>query len=38
MHTNGCDTLVTRNKADFGDRPNELDPIELIERIKAAGT
>ena len=34
---NGCDALVTRNKADFGDRPNVLDPTELIERIKAAG-
>lgn len=35
---NGCDALATRNKADFGDRPNVLDPAELIERIKAAGT
>lgn len=35
---NGCDALATRNKVDFGDRPNVLDPAELIERIKAAGT
>jgi len=34
---NGCDVLATRNKADFGDRPNVLDPAELIERIKRAG-
>jgi predicted nucleic acid-binding protein len=34
---NGCDALVTRNKTDFGNRPNVLDPTELIERIKAAG-
>lgn len=33
---NGCDALATRNKADFGDRPNVLDPAELIERIKAS--
>lgn len=35
---NGCDALVTRNKGDFGDRPNVLDPAELIDRIKASGT
>jgi predicted nucleic acid-binding protein len=35
---NGCDALATRNKVDFGDRPNVLDPAELIERIKASGT
>jgi predicted nucleic acid-binding protein len=35
---NGCDYLATRNKADFGDHPNVLDPAELIERIKSAGT
>lgn len=34
---NSCDALVTRNKADFGGRPNVLDPAELIERIKAEG-
>jgi predicted nucleic acid-binding protein len=34
---NGCDALVTRNKGDFGDRANVLDPAELIERIKASG-
>lgn len=34
---NGCDALVTRNKGDFGDRPDVLDPAELIERIRAAG-
>ena len=32
---NGCDVLVTRNKSDYGDRANVLDPAELIERIKA---
>ena len=35
---NGCDALTTRNKVDFGNRPNVLDPAELIERIKASGT
>jgi predicted nucleic acid-binding protein len=35
---NGCDALVTRNKADFGDRANVLDPTELIERIRNSGT
>ena len=34
---NGCDALVTRNKADFGERPNVLDPAELIERIGTSG-
>jgi predicted nucleic acid-binding protein len=34
---NNCDVLATRNKADFPDRPNVLDPAELIERIKAQG-
>lgn len=34
---NGCDALVTRNKSDFGNWPNVLDPAELIERIKTAG-
>jgi predicted nucleic acid-binding protein len=36
MH-NDCDALATRNKADFGDRPNVFDPAELIERIKVSG-
>ena len=34
---NACDVLATRNKAYYGDRPEVLDPSELIERIKAAG-
>lgn len=34
---NGCDVLATRNKADFGDRPNVFGPAELIEQIKTAG-
>jgi predicted nucleic acid-binding protein len=34
---NSCDALATRNKADFGDRPNVLDPAELIERIRNSG-
>jgi hypothetical protein len=33
-----CDALVTRNKGDFGDRPNVLDPAEVIERIKTSVT
>jgi len=35
--TNGCDLLVTRNKADYGGRSEVLDPAELIERIKKEG-
>jgi len=35
---NGCDALATRNKVDFGERPNVLDPAELIERIKTSRT
>jgi predicted nucleic acid-binding protein len=35
---NGCDALVTRNKADFGDRANVLDPAELIERLRNSGS
>jgi predicted nucleic acid-binding protein len=34
---NGCDFLATRNKGDYGDRPEVLAPSELIERIRAAG-
>ena len=34
---NNCDVLATRNKADYGNRPNVLDPAELIERIKTKG-
>jgi predicted nucleic acid-binding protein len=30
---NGCAALVTRNKADFGDRADVFDPAQLIERI-----
>jgi len=37
MH-NGCEVLATRNKADYGDRPNVLAPAELLERIKTAKT
>lgn len=32
---NNCNVLATRNKADYGSRPNVLDPEELLERIKA---
>jgi predicted nucleic acid-binding protein len=35
---NGCDCLATRNKADYGNRPNVFDPAEVIEQIKASGT
>lgn len=31
---NGCDALVTRNKVDYGNKPNVFDPAELIERIE----
>jgi predicted nucleic acid-binding protein len=34
---NNCDVLATRNKGDFPDSPNVLDPAELIERIKTQG-
>ncbi len=37
MH-NGCEVLATRNKVDYGDRPNVLAPAELLERIKTART
>jgi predicted nucleic acid-binding protein len=35
---NGCDMLATRNRIDFGNRPNVIDPAELIERINISGT
>lgn len=35
---NGCDGLATRNKNDYGNKPNVFDPAELIERIQTAGT
>ena len=35
---NNCDALITRNKVDFGDRPNVLAPTELFERIKSLDT
>jgi predicted nucleic acid-binding protein len=35
---NGCDMLVTRNKADYGGRAEVLDPAEAIARIKTTGT
>jgi predicted nucleic acid-binding protein len=35
---NGFDALATRNKVDFGDRPNVLDPAELIERLRTSRT
>ncbi len=34
---NGCDALATRNKNDYGNRPNVFDPAELIEQIKTSG-
>jgi len=34
---NGCDVLATRNKIDFGNRPNVVDPAELIQQISAEG-
>lgn len=37
MH-NGCEVLVTRNKADYRGRPNALEPAELLELITTAGT
>jgi predicted nucleic acid-binding protein len=35
---NGCDVPATRNKADYGDRANVLDPAVLIERLRNSGT
>ena len=32
MH-NACDALATRNKRDFGDKPNVFEPAELIEQL-----
>jgi predicted nucleic acid-binding protein len=32
---NDCDALITRNKVDFGDRPNVFDPAELIEKLRS---
>lgn len=34
---NDCDVLATRNKADFPENPNVLDPTELIEFIRTQG-
>lgn len=34
---NGCNVLATRNKVDYGNKPEVLDPAELIERIKTEG-
>jgi predicted nucleic acid-binding protein len=33
---NGCDALITRNKADYGNKVNVLDPAELIEHLKTS--
>ena len=33
---NGCDALITRNKADYGNKVNVLDPAELIENLKTS--
>jgi predicted nucleic acid-binding protein len=35
---NGCDCLATRNKADYGNRPNVFDPADLIKQIETSGT
>jgi hypothetical protein len=34
---NNCDALVTRNKVDYGNKPNVFDPAELMERIGTQG-
>jgi predicted nucleic acid-binding protein len=34
---NDCDLLATRNKTDYGGRPEVLGPAELIEKIRTAG-
>ena len=34
---NNCDVLATRNKTDYPDWPNVLDPAELIEQIRSQG-
>jgi len=33
---NGCDALITRNKADYGNKVNVLDPVEVIEHLKTS--
>ncbi len=35
---NSCEMLATRNKTDYGDRSNVLDPTELLEQIRTSGT
>ena len=32
----GCASFVTRNKGDFGNRPNVLEPSELIYKLEAS--
>jgi hypothetical protein len=33
----GCESFVTRNKKDFGDRPNVLEPSEFISILESSG-
>ena len=33
---NNCAVLVTRNKVDYGNKPNVLDPLELLDQIGRA--
>ena len=33
----GCTAFVTRNKGDFGNKPDVLDPAEFIEKLKTPG-
>ena len=35
--TNGCDALVTRNKADYGIKPDVFDTAELMELLGTLG-
>jgi len=35
---NGCDALITRNKADYGNKVNVLDPAEFTERLKTSSS
>ena len=30
----GCDSFLTRNKKDFGDKPNVLEPSEFISKLE----
>jgi len=33
----GCNAFLTRNKGDFGNKSDALDPAEFIDKLKATG-